>query len=111
LKHHSTVSQYGQLSGSLALNGNDARQHFKKILNDQVCPTCRYFINMPDSLLQILSGAFTKHLSSIEAELELDGSANPLNALYEQAEQSELAQAEKRVRHRLADLLAASNAA
>jgi len=94
LKHHSTVSQFGQLSGSLALDGKDARQHFKKILNDQ-----------------ILSGDFTRKLSSIEAELELDGPANPLNALYERAEQSEMAQAEKRVRHRLADLLAASNAA
>ena len=36
LKHHSTVSQYGQLSGALALDGTAIREHFKNILHNQV---------------------------------------------------------------------------
>ena len=36
LKHHSTVSQYGQLNGALALDGSAAREHFKNILYNQV---------------------------------------------------------------------------
>ena len=36
LKHHSTVSQYGQLSGALALDGTGIREHFKNILHNQV---------------------------------------------------------------------------
>jgi hypothetical protein len=35
LKHHSTVSQYGQLSGSLKLGGEAMREHFKDILYNQ----------------------------------------------------------------------------
>ncbi|KAJ3474437.1 hypothetical protein NLI96_g12459 [Meripilus lineatus] len=38
LKHHSTVSQYGQLGGALALDGSAARAHFKDILHNQVTP-------------------------------------------------------------------------
>lgn len=41
LKHHSTVSQYGQLSGALALDGTAAREHFKHILHNQVSLECR----------------------------------------------------------------------
>ncbi|KAH9486969.1 Putative ketol-acid reductoisomerase 3 [Psilocybe cubensis] len=88
LKHHSIVSQYGQLNGALSLDGVSTRAHFKDILNNQ-----------------ILSGKFSRHLTNIEPELELEGFDNPLNRLYEQMEQSELAQAEKRVRERLAGLL------
>ncbi|KAF8960994.1 IlvN-domain-containing protein [Flammula alnicola] len=88
LKHHSIVSQYGQLSGALALDGASSRAHFKDILYNQV-----------------LNGKFCRNLSKIEADLELDGLQNPLNELYRRAEETELVQAEKRVRHRLADLL------
>ncbi|EPQ60672.1 IlvN-domain-containing protein [Gloeophyllum trabeum ATCC 11539] len=88
LKHHSTVSQYGQLSGALKLDGTAAREHFKNILYNQ-----------------ILNGKFTKEFSQIENDLEKEGLDNPLNQLYQKAEEMELAQAEKRVRSRLADLL------
>ncbi|TFK57123.1 IlvN-domain-containing protein [Heliocybe sulcata] len=88
LKHHSTVSQYGQLSGALKLDGTAAREHFKNILHNQ-----------------ILNGKFTKEFSKIEDDLEKDGLANPLNQLYAKADEMELAQAEKRVRSRLADML------
>jgi len=88
LKHHSTVSQYGQLSGALALDGISARAHFKDILYNQ-----------------ILNGKFSRELSKIEADLELVGPQNPLNELYRKAEETEMAQAEKRVRERLAQLL------
>ncbi|KAF8905547.1 hypothetical protein CPB84DRAFT_1814170 [Gymnopilus junonius] len=88
LKHHSTVSQYGQLNGALALDGEPARAHFKDILYNQ-----------------ILNGKFAEHLSKIEPDLEKDGLQNPLNQLYAKAEETELVQAEKRVRGRLADLL------
>jgi hypothetical protein len=37
LKHHSTVSQFGQLSGSLKLEGGAMREHFKDILYNQAC--------------------------------------------------------------------------
>ena len=42
LKYHSTVSQYGQLSGALSLDGSSVRKHFENILHNQVrhfsCP-------------------------------------------------------------------------
>ncbi|KAG7099091.1 hypothetical protein E1B28_000965 [Marasmius oreades] len=88
LKHHSTVSQYGQLSGALALDGVAARAHFKDILYNQV-----------------LNGAFCKKFSLIEADLEKDGQENPLNELYRRTEETELAQAEKRVKARLGGLV------
>ncbi|KAF8202916.1 hypothetical protein BJ912DRAFT_942308 [Pholiota molesta] len=78
--------------GALALDGTAARSHFKDILDNQ-----------------ILNGKFCRNLSSIEAELELVGLQNPLNELYRRAEQTELSQAEKRVRERLADLLSGSS--
>ncbi|PPQ62839.1 hypothetical protein CVT24_000533 [Panaeolus cyanescens] len=64
LKHHSIVSQYGQLSGALALDGTPARNHFKDILENQ-----------------ILNGKFARHLSGIEDKLEEDNEENPLNKL------------------------------
>ncbi|TFK41196.1 IlvN-domain-containing protein [Crucibulum laeve] len=88
LKHHSTVSQFGQLSGALALDGSAARAHFKEILYNQV-----------------LNGKFCREFSKIEDDLEKEGAANPLNELYRKSEESELGQAEKRVRARLAGLL------
>jgi len=88
LKHHSTVSQYGQLSGALALDGSNARAHFKDVLYNQV-----------------LNGKFCREFSRIEAELEKEGPENPLNELYRKSEESDLGQAEKRVRARLAGLM------
>ncbi|KAF8585525.1 IlvN-domain-containing protein [Ramaria rubella] len=85
LKHHSTVSQYGQLKGALALDGVAARKHFQDILHNQV-----------------LNGKFAKEFSKIEAELEKTGNDNPLEVLYKQSEDSELGKAEIRVRERLA---------
>lgn len=84
LKHHSTVSQYGQLKGALALDGVAAREHFKHILHNQV-----------------LNGKFANEFSKIEADLEKTGPENPLEELYTKTEQSELGQAEIRVRERL----------
>ncbi|EJD04103.1 IlvN-domain-containing protein [Fomitiporia mediterranea MF3/22] len=84
LKHHSTVSQYGQLSGAQALDGTSTREHFENILHNQ-----------------ILSGKFAKEFSKIEDALDKEGSENPLNELYRRAEETELGQAEKRVRARL----------
>lgn len=88
LKHHSTVSQFGQLNGALSLDGIAAREHFKHILYNQV-----------------LNGKFQKEFSKIEDDLEKEGDANPLNILYKRSEESELGQAEKRVRARLAGLI------
>ncbi|KAG6857530.1 hypothetical protein H0H87_000129 [Tephrocybe sp. NHM501043] len=89
LKHHSSVSQFGQLSGALALDGKEAREHFKHVLYNQV-----------------LNGKFCEEFSKIEDDLEKEGPENPLNELYRRSEESELGQAEKRVRARLAGLLA-----
>jgi hypothetical protein len=52
-----------------------------------------------------LNGAFCKDFSGIADALEKDGPENPLNELYRRAEQTELSQAEARVRQRLAELL------
>jgi len=85
LKHHSSVSQYGQLKGALSLDGTAARAHFQDILQNQ-----------------ILNGKFQREFSAIEDDLEKEGDANPLNRLYTEAEASELGQAEIRVRKALA---------
>jgi ketol-acid reductoisomerase len=87
LKHHSIVSQYGQLNGALKLDGSAIRTHFKDILYNQV-----------------LSGKFCKEFSQIENDLEKEDDTNPLNVLYKRADESEMGQAEKRVRARLAGL-------
>ncbi|ESK97934.1 ketol-acid reductoisomerase [Moniliophthora roreri MCA 2997] len=88
LKHHSIVSQFGQLSGAFSLDGAATREHFKDILHNQV-----------------LNGSFCKKFSEIEADLEKVGPQNPLHELYRKAEETELAQAEKRVKARLSNLL------
>lgn len=88
LKHHSTVSQYGQLSGALKLDGSAVRAHFKEILYNQV-----------------LNGKFCKEFSQIEGDLEKQDASNPLEQLYAEHGKSELGQAEQRVRGRLAGLL------
>ena len=53
----------------------------------------------------MLNGKFQKEFSKIEDDLEKEGDENPLNILYKKSEESELGQAEKRVRARLAGLL------
>ena len=50
----------------------------------------------------MLNGKFAQEFSKIEDALEKEGDENPLNGLYKRAENSELGQAEKRVRSRLA---------
>ena len=52
--------------------------------------------------MQVLNGKFCEEFSKIEADLEKEGDANPLNKLYSDADASEMGQAEKRVRSRLA---------
>ncbi|KAF8521503.1 IlvN-domain-containing protein [Gautieria morchelliformis] len=84
LKHHSIVSQFGQLRGALSLDGVAMRRHFQDILHNQ-----------------ILNGKFANEFSKIEADLEKTGDDNPLERLYKQTEASELGQAEIRVRHLL----------
>ncbi|KAJ7597003.1 IlvN-domain-containing protein [Mycena floridula] len=84
LKYHSIVSQYGQLNGALALDGKETRAHFKDILYNQV-----------------LNGKFCQNFTNIADDLEKEGLANPLNQLYQKAEETEMGQAEKRVRSRL----------
>lgn len=51
--------------------------------------------------VQILSGKFAEEFSQLEDALEEEGEGNPLNDLYRRSEESELGQAEKRVRSRL----------
>ena len=85
LVHHSSVSQYGQLKG--ALNYNDTltsglRKEFKRVAEQR-----------------ILNGAFEREFSSME-EGE-GGVQGQLERLYEQAEKSELAEGERKVRARL----------
>ena len=53
-----------------------------------------------------MNGKFQKEFSTIGEDLEKEGDANPLEILYQKSEASELGQAEKRVRARLAGLLA-----
>ena len=72
----------------MKLDGTAIRAHFKDILYNQV-----------------LNGKFCEEFSKIEADLEKEGDENPLEILYQKSEASELGQAEKRVRARLAGLL------
>lgn len=51
--------------------------------------------------MQILSGKFAEEFSELEDALEKEGEGNPLDDLYRRSEESELGQAEKRVRSRL----------
>ncbi|KZV77691.1 IlvN-domain-containing protein [Peniophora sp. CONT] len=84
LKHHSSVSQYGQLNGALKLDGTAIRAHFKEILYNQV-----------------LNGKFQKEFTAIEDDLEKEGPENPLAKLYAKAGETELGVGEKKVRARL----------
>ncbi|KAM0751128.1 IlvN-domain-containing protein [Meredithblackwellia eburnea MCA 4105] len=88
LKHHSTVSQYGQLAGALKIDPNPVRAHFEDILQNR-----------------ILSGEFAKEFAAIEKDFERTDDGNPLNVLYRQHSKSELAVGEENVRKRLPQLL------
>lgn len=105
LKHHSTCSQFGQLRGALNLDGEIARSHFEDILYNQVSTSC--LISDPHMTMypKILSGKFSGEFSKLEEDFEKEGSENPLNELYRRTNETALAQAEKRVRARLAGLL------
>ena len=70
------------------MDGSTLRAHFKDILYNQV-----------------LNGKFCREFSQIEGELEKQDGSNPLQQLYAEHSKSELAQAEQRVRDRLAGLL------
>lgn len=54
--------------------------------------------------MKVLNGKFCKEFSQIEQALEKTGEDNPLAQLYKKHAASELGQAEKRVRARLAEL-------
>ena len=102
LKHHSIVSQYGQLKGALSLDGVATRKHFQDILHNQVRKVSLFADNCHSHItLQILSGKFAREFSKMEADLEKAGDDNPLERLYKQVEASELGQAEIGVRQRL----------
>lgn len=76
------------------------RAHFKEILYNQVCTTS-LLVGFPDSgvcFSKVLNGKFCEEFSKISADLEKEGSENPLNELYAKMEASELGQAELRVR-------------
>jgi ketol-acid reductoisomerase len=101
LKHHSTVSQFGQLRGALSLDGVAMRSHFQGILYNQVRKLFTWDECYSHLTIQILNGKFANEFSKIEADLEKTGDDNPLERLYKQTEASELGQAEIRVRHLL----------
>lgn len=85
LVHHSSVSQYGQLKGSLNYDEgitNSLRKEFSRVAEQR-----------------ILNGAFEKEFSRME---EGEGSVQgQLDKLYAQAEKSELTEGEKKVMARL----------
>lgn len=85
LVHHSTVSQYGQLKGSLEYPKDlveGLRKEYKRVAEQR-----------------ILNGSFEKEFSAME---ESGGGVKAtLDKLYAEAEKSELAVGEKKVRARL----------
>ncbi|KAH9950384.1 IlvN-domain-containing protein [Amylocystis lapponica] len=107
LKHHSVVSQFGQLSGALNLTGLlfVPISKISSITGLVFVPPISPARSMLTYVSQVLNGKFCEEFSKIEADLEKEGSANPLNELYRKTNASELVEAEVRVRSRLADLL------
>ncbi|KAI5479054.1 IlvN-domain-containing protein [Pseudohyphozyma bogoriensis] len=89
LERHSTVSQYGQLTGVLKIDPKPLKAHFEDILQNR-----------------ILSGEFAKEFAAIEKDFESsDEDKNPLKKLYAIHEKSDLVEGEKRVKERLPQLL------
>ena len=75
-------SQYGQLKTSQEIDTSWMQKHFKHVAEDR-----------------ILSGAFAEEFTTVEkSEGGIDGA---LKKLYEKANESEMAQGEKKVRERL----------
>jgi len=79
---HSSVSQYGQLKGSMELDTSGIKKEFARVANDR-----------------ILNGAFAKEFMALDSEGP--GVQRTLEELYEKADQSELARGEAKVRERL----------
>ncbi|OQV09482.1 Acetohydroxy acid isomeroreductase, catalytic domain-containing protein [Cladophialophora immunda] len=86
LVHHSTVSQYGQLKGAL------------NFPQDILRPLVKEFIRVAEQ--RVLSGKFAEEFTSLE-EGTTNGVQAELDRLYKQAEQSDLAKGEAKVRSRL----------
>lgn len=84
LKHHSSVSQYGQLTTALGIDGKDVRSRFEKVLHER-----------------IINGDFMKEFQGIEAELGKKGGDNPLERLYSESAKSGLAVAEASIFERM----------
>ncbi|KAF2477019.1 IlvN-domain-containing protein [Lindgomyces ingoldianus] len=82
LVHHSSVSQYGQLKGSLEVDTTAIKKEFKRIAEERV-----------------LNGAFAKEFMSLDRDGP--GVERTLEELYAKAKNSELARGEARVRERL----------
>jgi ketol-acid reductoisomerase len=76
------TSQYGQLKTSQELDVSWMRNHFKHVAEER-----------------ILGGAFSREFT--EAEQKPGGIDGALKKLYQEAEKTELAVGEKRVRERL----------
>ncbi|KAK3725407.1 hypothetical protein LTR37_000377 [Vermiconidia calcicola] len=79
---HSSVSQYGQLKGSQEMDVSWLKKHFEHVAKERV-----------------LEGAFAEEFTA--AEQKPGGIDGALKKLYQEAEKSELAVGEKRVRERL----------
>jgi len=82
LVHHSSVSQYGQLKGSMELETTAMKKEFERVAKDR-----------------ILGGSFAREFTSLDKDGP--GVQNKLEELYEKASRSELAEGEARVRDRL----------
>ena len=85
LVHHSSVSQYGQLKGSMEIPAavvEGLKKEFKRVAEQR-----------------ILNGAFEKEFSALEEEE--GGVQRKLDELYAKAEKSELAVGEAKVRTRM----------
>ncbi|KAI9803643.1 MAG: hypothetical protein M1833_000555 [Piccolia ochrophora] len=83
LVHHSTVSQYGQLKGSMEVDTDWMKKDFKRVAEQR-----------------ILGGEFAKEFTALDKDGE-GGVQRTIDGLYSEALKSELGQGEKRVRDRL----------
>ncbi|KAF2229827.1 IlvN-domain-containing protein [Viridothelium virens] len=82
LIHHSSVSQFGQLKGSMEVDTAPIRKEFKRVAEERV-----------------LNGKFAEEFT--ELEKSPGGIDKALQALYDKAYNSELGRGERRVRERL----------
>jgi len=82
LVYHSSVSQYGQLKGSMEVDTTQLQKEFKRVAEER-----------------ILNGAFAKEFMALDTEGP--GVQKAIDELYKRAGESELGQGEARVRARL----------